>query len=85
MREYTVREATRILGVSRQTLLKWLDQDRFPNAEKEDPDLKTSSWLIPAADLEKVRREWIAELDDRIRGLQQVKQEVMEGRVELED
>lgn len=64
----SVRDTMALLDVSRTTVMKWLDDGRFPNAEKEDG--KTGSWFIPRQDIEVVRAELIADLNAQIEHLQ---------------
>lgn len=58
---YLVSETARILDVSRQTLMKWIDQGRFKGVEKEPGN--TGVWLIPADEVERVRQERLDELN----------------------
>ena len=66
----TVRETMTLLNVSRPTVLKWLDDKRFPNATKGDG--VTSSWIIPRSDIEAVRSEIIADLQREIKRLEEL-------------
>lgn len=50
----TVTQASETLDVSRQTIYNWIDQGRFPNAfTVGDGEMV----LIPASDVENVRKE----------------------------
>lgn len=51
-RTFTLTEAADVTGVSRVTLRRWLDADRFPGAFRRPPVGRApATWLIPAADL----------------------------------
>ena len=66
----TVSETTRLLGVSRQSVMQWIADGRFPGATKGN--LRTSPWLIPVADIEAVRWQLISELRQRLATLQEL-------------
>jgi excisionase family DNA binding protein len=51
---YTITELTDVLDVSRPTIYSWLQQGRFPNHFTVGTDDRV---IIPAADVEAVRRE----------------------------
>lgn len=53
----SVLKAQLSLGVSRQTIMSWLDSGKFPNAEKRGPG--RGEWDIPENDIEAVRLERI--------------------------
>lgn len=67
--EYTVSRALRVLDVSRNTMMKWIKDNRFPNAFKSDG--VTGEWRIPAKDVERVRLERIAELEGQLSEIQE--------------
>lgn len=84
LKKYTVTEATRILEVSRQTIMKWLsDKKKFPHAEKGTRS--TDPWHIPASDLEMIRRERIADLEREIGVLETIKERVETAVIEYKD
>lgn len=61
-----VKDAMRVLDVSRTTMMEWLDSgDVFPGARKLS-DSKTAPWYIPADEVEKKRLELIADLERSI-------------------
>jgi predicted DNA-binding transcriptional regulator AlpA len=64
----SVRDAMALLDVSRPTIMKWLSDDRFPNAIKEDG--RTGEWNIPRTDIEEIRAELIADLKAQIQHLE---------------
>lgn len=64
----TVRDTMTLLDVSRPTVMKWLRDGKFPNANKEDGT--TGEWNIPRQDIEVVRQELIADLHSQIEHLQ---------------
>lgn len=64
----SVRETMTLLNVSRQTVMRWLAEERFPGAIKEDG--RTGEWNIPRQDIEAVREELIADLQAQIRTLE---------------
>ena len=66
----TVRETMTLLNVSRPTVLKWLDDGRFPSAAKGDG--VTSGWNIPRKDIEAVRTELISDLQRQIERLREL-------------
>lgn len=56
----SITDAAEVLGVSRQTMMAWLHGGKFPNAVKD------GGWLIPVDDVEKVRKDLIADLEAQI-------------------
>lgn len=60
----TIADASKVLGVSRQTIMAWLDAGKFPGAEKGEG--QTKPWLIPVGDVEKVRLEIVTDLEERL-------------------
>lgn len=64
----SVRDTMALLDVSRATVMKWLDKERFPNAVKEDG--RTGEWNIPRQDIEEIRAELIADLRAKIQHLE---------------
>ena len=63
----SVRQAMSLLDVSRPTILKWLEDGKFPNATKADG--KTGDWNIPRSDIEAVRQERIDALLEEVEHL----------------
>lgn len=63
---YTVTEAAEKLKVSRQTINTWVKAGRFPNSFEVGTDDKT---LIPASDIEAVRKEEADKLIERLDAL----------------
>lgn len=64
-RLYTISTLADTLDVSRQTIYNWLQSGRFPNAfevEQGDGVIK----LVPASDVEVVRREEAEKLIERL-------------------
>jgi hypothetical protein len=51
--ELTVTEAAKAAGVDRRTIRRYLDDDRFPGARRDDGKQgpETGPWLIPVAEL----------------------------------
>lgn len=80
---YSVSQATRILGISRQTLMKWIDAGKISNAKKEG-DGSTDPWLLPAEEVERLRQERVRELDEKIETLIEQKRLVVSAKIELE-
>lgn len=58
---YRVDEVAEMFDVTTRTIQLWLRAGRFPNAKRLNPDLERSPWLIPAADIEAVKKELDAE------------------------
>lgn len=57
---YTAAEAAERLGVSKVTVIRWIELGQFPGAHKSNPALKNSPWRIAAktvADFETARRD----------------------------
>lgn len=48
----TVKEVAGRLGVSSETIIRWIKGGLFPNAYKLNPDGLTSPYRIPLADVE---------------------------------
>lgn len=59
-RFYTTAELAKVFGKSRQTILNWIADDRFPNHIKTGEN--TATILVPAGDVEKVKKEEADEL-----------------------
>ena len=59
----TVTQAADTLDVSRQTIYNWIEQGRFPGHFSVGND---DMILIPASDVEKVRKEEAAKLVDKL-------------------
>ena len=65
---YTVTELAKTLDKSRQTIYKWIDDNRFPNLfEVGEGD--GSITLVPASDVEIVREEEAAKLVKKLNRL----------------
>jgi predicted DNA-binding transcriptional regulator AlpA len=64
----SVRDVMQLLDVSRTTVLKWLADDRFPNAKKGEG--VTSEWDIPREDIEAIRQDRINDLRRQISDLE---------------
>jgi hypothetical protein len=64
----TISDAIRVLNVSRQTMMAWLEAGMFDGAYKEDKE--TAPWYIPAEAVERKRQELIAALEKKIRRLE---------------
>ncbi len=62
----TVKDAMKVLDVSRTTMMAWLDGGRFAGA-RQVQDFPTAPWYIPADSVEAVRQELIADLERQIR------------------
>ena len=62
----TVQRAMLLLAVSRQTIMTWLADNRFPDAIKDDGP--KGAWRIPRSNIEAVRGHMInekqAEIDE---------------------
>lgn len=69
-RGYSVAEVAKMFGVSRATIHNWMDSDnnRFPNAYQLGGGI-TSATVIPPEDIERVRDEEIAKLQEQINKL----------------
>ena len=74
---YNLADVVWYLGVSRQTLLKWLKNGRFP-----DSKIKNGAWAISVADARKARRRRIIELKAKIDRLQGDLQRVTEWDIQ---
>jgi hypothetical protein len=64
---YTTAELAEVFGRSRQTIHNWIVEGRFPNYIKTGEN--TATILVPAADVERVRKEEVQELVDRLQTL----------------
>lgn len=84
VKHYSVSHATRILSVSRQTMMKWIDEGKFPGAEKSG-DGTTDPWLIPAEEVERVRQERVAELESRIEELKEQRRLIESAKIQLDE
>ena len=62
----TVKDAMKVLDVSRTTMMAWLEGERFSGAYKLT-EFTTAPWYIPADSVEAVRQELIADLERQIR------------------
>ena len=60
---YTISELTDVLDVSRPTIYSWLQQGRFPNHFTVGTDDRV---IIPAADVDAVRREEAEKLVEKL-------------------
>ena len=65
----SVRQTMELLNVSRTTMLKWLAEDRFPDAVKAEG--LTGGWDIPRDNVEAVRQQLIDDLQEQIEDLRE--------------
>lgn len=56
MEKLTINQAIKCLDISRQSIMKWLADGKFPNAEK---DATFGWWLIPIDEIEAERQKLI--------------------------
>lgn len=56
--ELVINQVCECLNTSRQSIMKWLGEGKFPNANK---DSRFGWWIIPIEDVENVRLSLISE------------------------
>jgi predicted site-specific integrase-resolvase len=83
VRSYTFARVTEILAISRQTLIKWVSEGRFPGAARSGEG-QTDPWMFPAADVERARLARLDDLDEKIDELQRRRERVAAAVVEVE-
>lgn len=52
----TIETASR-LGVTPQAITKWIRTGKFPNAQKINPAIKKSPYIIPVSDIEEFEKQ----------------------------
>ena len=74
-----IKDAQKVLNVSRTTMMAWIEEGRFPGAEKgENP---RDPWLIPVDDVEKVRLQLIADLHTQLAKISRPAMDYSNGRL----
>lgn len=78
VKDLTIAEACKILSVSRNTMLTWIN-DGYIDADKSRG--RTAPWLIPAEEVERVRLVRIADLQEQINEISQSVEEFLKESV----
>ena len=63
----TIKQVSECLNKSRQTIMQWINEGKFKNAEKDNG--LTSWWLVPVEDVEIIRQQMIADYQAAIEAI----------------
>ncbi len=66
MKQLTMKQAMKYTGISRPTLSKLLDTGKLPGEKIGD---NTNPWLIPADEVERLRKERVSWLLERMQAI----------------
>lgn len=68
MRHLTISEVQKYTGLSRNTIMAWIRNGKLAATKT---GVKTAPWLVPGQEVERVRKERIAELTAELEILRQ--------------
>lgn len=56
----SVARAASITGIDRRQIIRLIERGEIKGAVKLDPDARTAAWIIPSAEVERIRMEQAA-------------------------